>query len=255
MQCDCTLDPDDPCFSGCGKDCLNRLLMIECNSRSACREMCSNKCFQQGCKVKVEVFKTEKKGWELRTLEDLELNQSGMEYCGEVMNYKDFQERAECYDGENRRHHYFMTLRADELIDATYKGNLFRFINHSCDSNCETQKWTVHCLLRIGFFTQRPIPAGAQLTFDYKLQCCGKVAQICHCEAPNCCGFIGGDKQTPLKNTVERITFRFLKPVNVRKVESYLLIEDELSLDRGLADFVWLLPSFYSHLWQWREMR
>ena len=29
--------------------------------------------FLQGCKVKVEVFKTEKKGWGLRTLEDLEL--------------------------------------------------------------------------------------------------------------------------------------------------------------------------------------
>lgn len=38
-----------------------------------------------------------------------------MEYCGEVMNYKDFQERAERYDRENRRHYYFMTLRADEV--------------------------------------------------------------------------------------------------------------------------------------------
>ena len=28
--------------------------------------------FFQGCKVKVEVLKTEKKGWGLRTLEDLE---------------------------------------------------------------------------------------------------------------------------------------------------------------------------------------
>ena len=31
------------------------------------------------------------------------------------MNYKDFQERAERYDRENRRHYYFMTLRADEV--------------------------------------------------------------------------------------------------------------------------------------------
>ena len=29
--------------------------------------------FLQGCKVKVEGFKTEKKGWGLRTLKDLEL--------------------------------------------------------------------------------------------------------------------------------------------------------------------------------------
>ena len=36
----------------------------------------------------------------------------------------------------------------------------------------------------------------------------------------------------------------FLKPVNVRKVESCLLIEDELSLDRGLADFVWVSRAF-----------
>ena len=42
-------------------------------------------------------------------------NQFVMEYCGEVMNYRDFQDRAERYDRENRTHYYFMTLRADEV--------------------------------------------------------------------------------------------------------------------------------------------
>ena len=32
-------------------------------------------------------------------------NQFVMEYCGEVMNYKDFQERAEHYDRENKSHY------------------------------------------------------------------------------------------------------------------------------------------------------
>ena len=41
-----------------------------------------------------------------------------------------------------------------------------------------------------------------------------KVAQICHCEAPNCRGFIGGDKQTPLKNTVERISMQTEMPLD-----------------------------------------
>ncbi|XP_078343740.1 histone-lysine N-methyltransferase SETD2-like isoform X2 [Oculina patagonica] len=237
MQCDCTLDADYPDSAGCGEDCLNRLLMIECNSRCTCGEMCSNKRFQQGCKVKVEVFKTENKGWGLKTLEDLEPNQFVMEYCGEVMNYKDFSERAERYDRENRRHYYFMTLRADEIIDATFKGNLSRFINHSCDSNCETQKWTVNGLLRIGFFTQRFIPARTELTFDYKLQRYGKTAQICYCEAPNCRGFIGGEKQTPLKNTVERIATppitssprrRRKKPRNLTSEFDDITLEDEV---------------------------
>ena len=33
-----------------------------------------------------------------------------------------------------------MALNASEIIDATAKGNVSRFINHSCDPNCETQK-------------------------------------------------------------------------------------------------------------------
>jgi hypothetical protein len=42
-------------------------------------------------------------------------NQFVMEYCGEVMNYRDFQNRAEQYDRQKRTHYYFMTLRADEV--------------------------------------------------------------------------------------------------------------------------------------------
>ena len=111
------------------------------NSRCPCGEFCSNRKFQVGQKVHVEAFKTDKKGWGLRTLEDisacvllhlyrLELlaliahvhcwsylhrHQFVMEYSGEVMGYDEFEKRVEMYDRENRRHYYFMTLRADEV--------------------------------------------------------------------------------------------------------------------------------------------
>lgn len=67
-----------------------------------------------------------------------------MEYVGEVLDYREFKARTKKYARENAMHHYFMALNADEVIDATQKGNISRFINHSCDPNAETQKVGVY---------------------------------------------------------------------------------------------------------------
>ena len=63
-----------------------------------------------------------------------------MEYVGEVLDYREFKSRTKQYSKDKNKHFYFMALNADEVIDATNKGNISRFINHSCDPNCETQK-------------------------------------------------------------------------------------------------------------------
>ena len=62
------------------------------------------------------------------------------EYVGEVLGFKEFKHRVKQYARDQNRHYYFMALNADEVIDATVKGNISRFINHSCDPNAETQK-------------------------------------------------------------------------------------------------------------------
>ena len=63
-----------------------------------------------------------------------------MEYVGEVLDYREFKKRTKKYDTDDKIHHYFMALNADQIIDATRKGSISRFINHSCDPNSETQK-------------------------------------------------------------------------------------------------------------------
>ena len=42
------------------------------------------------------------------------------------------------------------------------RGNVARFINHSCDPNCYVQKWHVCGEMRIGIFARRDIPAGEE---------------------------------------------------------------------------------------------
>ena len=65
-----------------------------------------------------------------------------MEYVGEVIDDAECEARLldyKQYVGE--KHIYLMELNRDVVIDASRKGNSARFINHSCDPNCVTQKW------------------------------------------------------------------------------------------------------------------
>jgi len=123
-----------------------------------------------------------------------------MEYVGEVIDPREFRRRAKEYARDKNKHYYFMALKSDAIIDATQQGNVSRFINHSCDPNAETQKWTVNGDLRIGFFIKKSLQAGEELTFDYQFQRYGKEAQKCWCEAPNCRGWIGEDPDKEDKN-------------------------------------------------------
>lgn len=63
-----------------------------------------------------------------------------MEYVGEVLDMRQFRKRAKKYAKNDVQHFYFMALSGEYCIDATCKGNISRFINHSCDPNAETQK-------------------------------------------------------------------------------------------------------------------
>ncbi|MBN3300812.1 SETD2 methyltransferase, partial [Amia calva] len=202
MQCECAVLTKEERMQGamaCGEDCLNRLLMIECSSRCPNGAYCSNRRFQRKQHADFEVILTESKGWGLRAARDLTPNTFVLEYCGEVLDHKEFKTRVKEYARSKNIHYYFMALKNNEIIDATLKGNCSRFMNHSCEPNCETQKWTVNGQLRVGFFTTKAVPAGTELTFDYQFQRYGKEAQKCFCGAPSCRGFLGGENRVSIR--------------------------------------------------------
>uniref|UniRef100_A0A8C3S5J4 Histone-lysine N-methyltransferase SETD2 n=1 Tax=Chelydra serpentina TaxID=8475 RepID=A0A8C3S5J4_CHESE len=202
MQCECPPLSKEERAQGevaCGEDCLNRLLMIECSSRCPNGDYCSNRRFQRKQHADVEVILTEKKGWGLRAAKDLPSNTFVLEYCGEVLDHKEFKARVKEYARSKNIHYYFMALKNDEIIDATQKGNCSRFMNHSCEPNCETQKWTVNGQLRVGFFTTKLVPSGSELTFDYQFQRYGKEAQKCFCGSTNCRGYLGGENRVSIR--------------------------------------------------------
>lgn len=82
------------------------------------------------------------------------------EYVGELIDEEECRRRMNKMHEENKTSYYFLTIDKDRIIDAADKGNLSRFMNHSCQPNCETHKWTVNGDTRVGLFAVCDIPAG-----------------------------------------------------------------------------------------------
>ncbi|XP_040997552.1 uncharacterized protein LOC121243496 isoform X1 [Juglans microcarpa x Juglans regia] len=193
MVCHCK--PSSKGLLGCGDECLNRVLNIECvQGTCPCGELCSNQQFQKQRYAKLEWFRSGKKGYGLKLVEDISKGQFLIEYVGEVLDMHAYEARQKDYAFKGHRHFYFMTLNGSEVIDACAKGNLGRFINHSCDPNCRTEKWMVNGEICIGLFALRDIKKDEEVTFDYNyVRVFGAAAKKCYCGAPQCRGYIGGD--------------------------------------------------------------
>ena len=86
---------------------------------------------------------------------------------------------------------YMMRTENGEIIDPTQYGNVARFINHSCDPNCETRKWTVGKETSVGIFTRRDILEDEELTFDYQFDTFKTPFTKCYCGADKCKGYLG----------------------------------------------------------------
>ncbi|KAG1681815.1 Histone-lysine N-methyltransferase NSD2 [Nymphon striatum] len=188
--CDCLPNQEHPC--GEDSSCMNRTMYIECNS-SVCPagEKCENQRFTKREYPKLAPLRTEDKGWGLSCCEMIKKGQFVIEYVGELIDEEECKKRLRKMQIENDTKYYFLTVEKDRIIDAGPKGNDARFMNHSCQPNTITQKWTVNGAVRIGLFAIDDIPADTELTFNYNLRCIGDKKIKCECGAPNCSNYIG----------------------------------------------------------------
>jgi histone-lysine N-methyltransferase SETD2 len=214
LECDCQeeYDPADKTNHACGEDsdCINRATKMECVGDCGCGRRCQNQRFQRRQYADVTVIKTEQKGFGLRANRDMAPGDFVFEYIGEVIDERTFRRRMLQYDEEGIKHFYFMSLTKGEFVDATKKGNLGRFCNHSCNPNCFVDKWVVGNKLRMGIFVERRVKAGEELVFNYNVDRYGADPQPCYCGEPNCSGFIGGKSQSDNATKLSHATIEAL---------------------------------------------
>jgi SET domain-containing protein len=114
-----------------------------------------------------------------------------IEYIGQRITWRTADKR---YDDEKMgRHHTFLfTVDDKTVIDAAVGGNEARFINHSCDPNCEA----INDRKRIFIEAVKSIPAGAELVYDYQYERSDdhtpedEKFYRCRCGSPKCRGTI-----------------------------------------------------------------
>jgi len=100
-------------------------------------------------------------------------------------------------DPDNPFHTFLFELGDGRVIDAGVRGNAARWINHSCDPNCEPYE-DEDC--RVFIAARRTIRAGEELAYDYKLNVPGRrtarlvASYACRCGAARCRGTMLGAK-------------------------------------------------------------
>ncbi|HYW55889.1 MAG TPA: SET domain-containing protein-lysine N-methyltransferase [Polaromonas sp.] len=122
-------------------------------------------------------------------VQDLAEGETLIEYVGEVVTWKEALRRHP-HDPKDPNHTFYFHIDEKHVIDAKYGGNSSRWINHSCDPNCEADEDGGRVVIK----ALRNIPAGQELFYDYGLIIDAKYTKKlkaeypCWCGAPNCRG-------------------------------------------------------------------
>ncbi|XP_074369406.1 histone-lysine N-methyltransferase ASHR3-like isoform X2 [Apium graveolens] len=179
--------------SDCSENCVCRVQCISCSKSCRCSDMCTNRPFRK--EKMIEVVKTENCGWGVEAAESINKGDFIIEYVGEVISDATCEQRFWDMKHMGTQKFYLCEVQKDLTIDATFKGNSSRFLNHSCDPNCNLEKWQLDGETRIGVFAARSIEAGEPLTYDYRFIQFGAEVK-CQCGAPNCRGNLGAKRKT-----------------------------------------------------------
>ena len=193
-RCVCPNDPSGPCCSN--MQCLNWASRFFCDSACGAKHLCGNLTFNMRKGPRVQPFMTTNcRGWGLRLEEPIKAGDFIIEYVGEIIDEYELEARLDQARKDRCHEYYTMDLENEMFIDATRKGNSSRFINSSCEPNCDAQKWTDPRTgeTRIGVFALKTMPAGTELTYNYCFKDYGLQGEKqtrsfhCRCGTASCC--------------------------------------------------------------------
>lgn len=97
-------------------------------------------------------------------VQDLAEGETLIEYKGQVISWKEALRRHP-HDPAQPNHTFYFHIDDGRVIDGNVEGNAARWINHSCEPNCEADEVDGRVYIK----ALRNIAAGEELNYDYGL--------------------------------------------------------------------------------------
>lgn len=202
--------------------------LIECNDLCHCNaNVCKNRLVQYGPRKNLEIFDSPRfKSKGLRTTTKIPCGAFICEYAGELLTLSEAKRRLKHIDKYGQMN-YILCLNEYAksngntkikpvqvtCVDPYLRGNIGRYLNHSCNPNCDILPVRINCpipkicekcsiyiviiLILInaitGIFAKRDIDANEELCFHYGGGDSNEGVvggKLCLCAAPNCAGVI-----------------------------------------------------------------
>ncbi len=106
-----------------------------------------------------------------------------IEYKGEIISWQQAQDRHP-HNPLEPNHTFYFHINEDHVIDGGVQGNSSRWINHSCNPNCEADEIGEHVFIK----ANKNIKAGDELNYDYGLIIDERYTPKLKAEYPCWCG-------------------------------------------------------------------
>lgn len=179
--------------------------IFECNSKCKCFEYscCGNRLVQLGPRKHLTIIKcgedeVESKGLGLKTTINIEKGNFVCEYAGEVISQAEAVERHQINKRDSLMNYifcvneYFGENCITTYIDPFKFGNIGRYLNHSCEPNCELIPIRVDTVVpKLCIFAKVDIEENSELTFDYGVNDKEHLGNVkCLCGSTKCKKFL-----------------------------------------------------------------
>ena len=138
-------------------------------------------------------------------VQDLAEGERIIEYKGEIITWKEALRRHP-HDPAQPNHTFYFHIDDGRVIDGNVDGNAARWINHSCDPNCEADEVEGRVFIK----ALRNIKAGEELNYDYGLIIDEpytkklKAEYPCWCGSKNCRGTLLAPKDDEVKKSKKK---------------------------------------------------